>query len=71
MSGYTTDDFLQPEIMLRLYANGAFPMADEAGSHKLVSSGYKNNNTPQTVTTYPTIFRKIMPFTGVYGNIRP
>lgn len=32
MTDYTTDDFLKPELMLRLYANGAFPMADESGS---------------------------------------
>jgi leucyl/phenylalanyl-tRNA---protein transferase len=32
MTDYMTDDFLQPELMLRLYANGAFPMADESGS---------------------------------------
>jgi leucyl/phenylalanyl-tRNA---protein transferase len=32
MTDYTTDDFLQPELMLRLYANGAFPMADDSGN---------------------------------------
>lgn len=26
---FTEEDFLKPEIMLSLYANGAFPMADE------------------------------------------
>jgi len=32
---FTYKDLLEPEIMLRLYSQGAFPMADESGFGKI------------------------------------
>jgi leucyl/phenylalanyl-tRNA--protein transferase len=31
-SGYSEDEFLQPENMIKLYSRGAFPMADDEGN---------------------------------------
>jgi len=70
MSEYSSDDFLQPEIMLRLYANGAFPMADDSGS---VNWYLPDIRTIIPLDNYnvPRSFNKLMPslpFTETYDK---
>jgi leucyl/phenylalanyl-tRNA---protein transferase len=63
MSNYTSDDFLQPELMLRLYANGAFPMADEEGSVNWFLPEIRTI-IPLQDFNIPRSFRKIIPQLG-------